>query len=47
LSPAGVAVIEWAERLTPDLLTGVCWRRVRIEITGEQERRLSYDDLGA
>lgn len=47
LQPHGVAVIEWAERLPAESVAGVCWRRVQIEITGEQERRLNYDDSGA
>jgi tRNA threonylcarbamoyladenosine biosynthesis protein TsaE len=45
LSPDGVAVIEWAERLAaggrPD------WRRVQIEIISESDRKIIYDDLGA
>jgi tRNA threonylcarbamoyladenosine biosynthesis protein TsaE len=47
LSPDGVAVIEWAERLFagPGLLDGV--KSVKIEITGEAERKIIYDDFGA
>jgi tRNA threonylcarbamoyladenosine biosynthesis protein TsaE len=45
LSPDGVAVIEWAERLAaagrPD------WRRVQIEIISESDRKIIYDDPGA
>lgn len=49
LSPDGVAVIEWAERLengrlkmneTNDFV------RVRIEITGETERRITHENFG-
>ncbi len=43
LSPDGVAVIEWAERLED----GKKFGRVKIEITGETERRIVYDDFGA
>ena len=40
LPPDGVAVIEWAERIY-DL------KKVQIEITGETERKIVYDDFGA
>ena len=43
LSPDGVAVIEWAERLE----AGGKFVRVKIEIVSESERRLIYDDFGA
>jgi tRNA threonylcarbamoyladenosine biosynthesis protein TsaE len=43
LQPEGVAVIEWAERLED----GCRIKRVQIEITGETERRIIYDDFGA
>jgi tRNA threonylcarbamoyladenosine biosynthesis protein TsaE len=43
LQPEGMTVIEWAERLG----TGGPIRRVQIEITGEMERRIIYDDFGA
>jgi tRNA threonylcarbamoyladenosine biosynthesis protein TsaE len=43
LTPEGVSVIEWAERLkTENNLI-----QVRIEILGETERKICYDDLGA
>ncbi len=50
LEPDGVAVIEWAERM-PELAAGG-WRpgkpvTVKIEILGENERRIIYDDFGA
>jgi tRNA threonylcarbamoyladenosine biosynthesis protein TsaE len=51
LQPDGVTVIEWAERLSktegqkPG--TGKNWLRVNIEITGETERKIVYDDSGA
>ncbi|MGD0744317.1 MAG: tRNA (adenosine(37)-N6)-threonylcarbamoyltransferase complex ATPase subunit type 1 TsaE [Verrucomicrobiota bacterium] len=49
LSPDGVAVIEWAERLvdgsgkTEDGKI----KKVKIEIAGETERRIIYDAFGA
>ena len=49
LQPDGVTVIEWAERLEEG-----GWKReegkiikVKIEITGETERKIIYDDFGA
>jgi tRNA threonylcarbamoyladenosine biosynthesis protein TsaE len=49
LQPDGVAVIEWAERLEDGR-----WKmqdgkiiKVKIEIGGEMERRIIYDDFGA
>ena len=47
LQPDGVAVIEWAERMTNDefRMTNVRW--VKIEILSETERRISYEDFGA
>ena len=43
LQPDGVAVIEWAERLE----VGSGMKRVQIEMIGETERRIIYDDFGA
>lgn len=50
--PAGVSVIEWIERWTsdgtqPGVKTGGLCRMVRIEILGETERRIIYEDFGA
>ena len=48
LSPAGVAVIEWAERLpaaSGQRPAGKKWSEVRIEIVSETERKIIYDDL--
>jgi tRNA threonylcarbamoyladenosine biosynthesis protein TsaE len=49
LQPDGVTVIEWAERLEAG-----SWKleagkiiKVKIEIAGETERRIVYDDFGA
>jgi tRNA threonylcarbamoyladenosine biosynthesis protein TsaE len=49
LSPDGVAVIEWAERLEDGR-----WKvedgkvkKVTMEITGETARKIIYDDFGA
>ena len=49
LSPDGVTVIEWAERLEDGgwkMEDGKKIVRVRIEIVGETERKIIYDDLG-
>jgi tRNA threonylcarbamoyladenosine biosynthesis protein TsaE len=47
LQPDGVAVIEWAEKIC-DLRFAICdLRQVRIEIVGERERKIVYDDTGA
>lgn len=50
LLPDGVTVIEWAERVfagaqSPGLVAGL--KSVRIEIAGESERNIIYDDFGA
>jgi tRNA threonylcarbamoyladenosine biosynthesis protein TsaE len=47
LSPDGVAVIEWAERIANCELRIANWRRVQIEIVSESERTIIYDDFGA
>jgi tRNA threonylcarbamoyladenosine biosynthesis protein TsaE len=56
LQPDGVTVIEWAERWfgkhpTPNIQHPTFnWentRRVQIEIIGDTERRIVYDDFGA
>jgi tRNA threonylcarbamoyladenosine biosynthesis protein TsaE len=50
LSPDGVAVIEWAERLVDGswkLEDGKKFVRVKIEIVSESERKIIYDDFGA
>ena len=53
--PAGVTVVEWAERwfgkepgieIQDSRLTALC-RFVRIETLGETDRRISYEDFGA
>ena len=46
LQPDGVAVIEWAERLGAVLGGPARLIRVSIEITGETERTIIYDDFG-
>ena len=47
LSPDGVAVIEWAERIY-DLRFTICdLKKVRFEIVSETERKIIYDDFGA
>src|SRR3954462_15799151 len=47
LGPEGVAVIEWAERMANEEFRMTNLRRVKIEILGENERQISYDDSGA
>ena len=50
LSPDGVAVIEWAERLEDGrwkMEDGKMFVRVKIEIVSETERKIIYDDFGA
>ena len=50
LQPDGVAVIEWAERIS-GLVSGTPvlgnFVKVKIEIVGETERKITYDDFGA
>jgi len=50
LQPDGVAVIEWAERWADcGLQIADCglFRRAAIEVLGETERRITYEDFGA
>jgi tRNA threonylcarbamoyladenosine biosynthesis protein TsaE len=47
LQPDGVTVIEWAERIADCRLQVADWRQVQIEIIGDTERRIVYDDFGA
>jgi tRNA threonylcarbamoyladenosine biosynthesis protein TsaE len=50
LTPAGVAVIEWAERLEDGkwkMANGKKFVRVTIEIISETERKMIYDHPGA
>lgn len=47
LKPDGVAVIEWAERMSNDEFRMKNLRRVKIEILNENERQISYEDFGA
>jgi tRNA threonylcarbamoyladenosine biosynthesis protein TsaE len=47
LSPDGVAVIEWAERIHDSRFTIHDLKMVRIEVVGEMERKIVYDDFGA
>jgi tRNA threonylcarbamoyladenosine biosynthesis protein TsaE len=45
--PRGVTVVEWAERwFDGNAPPGTRLRRVRIEILGETDRRLTYEDAG-
>jgi tRNA threonylcarbamoyladenosine biosynthesis protein TsaE len=47
LSPDGVAVIEWAERIANRESRIANWKNVKVEIVSETERKIVYDDLGA
>jgi tRNA threonylcarbamoyladenosine biosynthesis protein TsaE len=47
LSPDGVAVIEWAERIYDLRFTIYDLKKVQIEIVSESERRIVYDNTGA
>jgi tRNA threonylcarbamoyladenosine biosynthesis protein TsaE len=50
LSPDGVAVVEWAERLQAESGKRKVENKmvgVKIEIVSETERKIIYDDLGA
>ena len=47
LQPDGVAVVEWAERIYDLRFTIDDLRKVQIEIVGETERKIIYDDFGA
>ena len=48
LSPDGVSVVEWAERIISNFQFPITnFKKVRIEILGETDRKIIYDDLGA
>jgi tRNA threonylcarbamoyladenosine biosynthesis protein TsaE len=49
LQPDGLAVIEWAERLEDGgwKMEAVKFRKAKIEILNETERRIIYEDFGA
>jgi tRNA threonylcarbamoyladenosine biosynthesis protein TsaE len=47
LSPDGMAVIEWAERLEDGRLKIEEFKKVQFEIISESERKITYDDFGA
>jgi tRNA threonylcarbamoyladenosine biosynthesis protein TsaE len=47
LQPAGVSVIEWAERLGDSGYAINHFKRVRIEILSDTERSIIHDDFGA
>lgn len=50
LAPDGVSVIEWAERLGAGDgpgKDGTHFVRLKIEVTGDGERTMTYDDFGA
>jgi len=45
--PDGVAVVEWAERIADCGLRIADLKKVGIEIVGETERKIIYDNFGA
>jgi tRNA threonylcarbamoyladenosine biosynthesis protein TsaE len=45
--PDGVAVVEWAERIADCGLRIADFKNVKIEIAGETERKIIYDNPGA
>jgi tRNA threonylcarbamoyladenosine biosynthesis protein TsaE len=47
LSPDGVSVVEWAERIADCRLPIADLKNVKIEILNETERKIIYDDFGA
>jgi len=47
LQPDGVAVIEWAERITDDKPRMTNLKKMKIEILTGSERKIIYDDFGA
>ena len=46
LQPDGVTVIEWAERLRDWQFPDSDWKKIQIETSGENERKIVYDDIG-
>lgn len=46
-SPDGISVIEWAERIADGGWRIADWKRVKIEVAGDSERKIIYDDIGA
>jgi tRNA threonylcarbamoyladenosine biosynthesis protein TsaE len=46
LSPDGVTVIEWAERMADGEWRMADLKRVKINILSETERKIIYDDFG-
>ena len=46
LKPDGVSVVEWAERIADCRLPIADLKHVKIEILGESERKIIYDDFG-
>ena len=47
LSPDGMSVIEWAERIYDLRFTIYDLKKVQIQILNESERKIIYDDFGA
>jgi len=40
-------VVEWAQRIADCRLPIADWKKVKIEIVSETERKITYDDFGA
>jgi tRNA threonylcarbamoyladenosine biosynthesis protein TsaE len=47
LQPDGVAVIEWAERMSEVRPGDADWKWVRIETLNDTDRKIIYDDFSA
>jgi tRNA threonylcarbamoyladenosine biosynthesis protein TsaE len=47
LTPDGVSVIEWAEKIYDLRFTIYDLKKVQIETVNDTERKISYDDFGA
>jgi tRNA threonylcarbamoyladenosine biosynthesis protein TsaE len=45
LQPDGVAVIEWAERMVGSRQQADNWKKVRIQVLNETDRKIVYDDF--
>jgi tRNA threonylcarbamoyladenosine biosynthesis protein TsaE len=45
LRPDGISVVEWAERIANCELRIANWKKVKIEIVDELERKIIHDDL--
>jgi len=46
IRPDGVSVVEWIDRWVGEDMRNFQYRRVTINITGETERTIEYEDFG-